>query len=58
MLDLIAHGAPGHGPVLLLISASEIGFSWNGVSKDGCWYLSLPSGCFLALFSIFRALFF
>ena len=28
MLDLIAHGAPGHGPVhLLLISAAEIGFA-------------------------------
>ena len=31
MLDLIAHGAAGHGPVhLVLTSAAEIGFGWNG----------------------------
>ena len=31
MFDLIAHGAAGHGPVhLLLISAAEIGFAWDG----------------------------
>ena len=31
MLDLISRGAPGHGPVhLLLISAAEIGFAWDG----------------------------
>ena len=30
MLDLIAHGADGHGPVhLLLVSAAEIGFAWD-----------------------------
>ena len=32
MLDLIAHGAAGHGLVhLLLISAAETGFAWVGV---------------------------
>ena len=31
MLDLISMGAQGHGPVrLLLISAAEIGFAWDG----------------------------
>ena len=31
MLDLISSGAPGHGPVhLLLISAAELGFAWDG----------------------------
>ena len=31
-LDVIAHGARGHAPVhLLLISAAEIGFVWDGV---------------------------
>ena len=31
MLDLIAHGAPGHGPVhLLSISAAEVGFVRDG----------------------------
>ena len=29
MLDLISRGAPGHGP-LLLISAAELGFAWDG----------------------------
>ena len=34
MLDLISRGAPGHGPVhLLLISAAEIGFAWDGDEK-------------------------
>ena len=28
MLDLVAHGAAGHGPVL--ISAAEIGLAWDG----------------------------
>ena len=31
MLDLISWGAQGHGPVhLLLISAAELGFAWDG----------------------------
>ena len=31
MLDLVARGAGGHGPVhLLLASAAEIGFAWEG----------------------------
>ena len=34
MLDLILRGAQGHGPVhLLLISAAEIGFAWDGRRK-------------------------
>ena len=41
-LDLISRGAHGHGPVhLLLISAAELGFSWDGEEKD--WVrVSLP----------------
>ena len=36
MLDLISRGAQGHGPVhLLLISAAEIGFAWDGVREAG-----------------------
>ena len=36
MLDLVAHGAPGHGPAhLLIISAAELGFVWLGNSKAG-----------------------
>ena len=31
MLDLLTHGADGHFPVhLLLTSAAEIGFAWDG----------------------------
>ena len=31
VLNLISTGAPGHGPVhLLLISAAELGFVWDG----------------------------
>ena len=31
MLDLISRGAQGHGPVrLLLTSAAEVGFAWDG----------------------------
>ena len=42
MLDLISRGAPGHGPVhLLLISAAEIGFAWNG-DEHGWVRVSLP----------------
>ena len=34
MLDLISRGAQGHGPVhLLLISAAEVGFAWDGGEK-------------------------
>ena len=42
MLDLIAHGAAGHGPVhLLLISAAEIGFAWDG-EQQGWIRAALP----------------
>ena len=42
MLDLISSGAQGHGPVhLLLISAAELGFAWDGDEK--VWVrVSLP----------------
>ena len=42
MLDLISKGAPVHGPVhLLLISAAEIGFAWDG--DEHSWVrVSLP----------------
>ena len=34
MLDLISLGSHGHGPVhLLLISAPELGFAWNGAEQ-------------------------
>ena len=34
MLDLISRGAQGHGPVhILLISAAELGFAWDGEEK-------------------------
>ena len=42
MLDLISRGAQGHGPVhLLLISAAELGFSWDGAER-GWVRVSLP----------------
>ncbi len=42
MLDLIARGAPGHGPVhLLLLSAAEVGFAWDG-AEEGWIRVSLP----------------
>ena len=42
MLDLISRGAQGHGPVhLLLISAAELGFAWDGAEK-GWIRVSLP----------------
>ena len=42
MLDLISWGAQGHGLVhLLLISASELGFAWDGAEK-GWVRVSLP----------------
>ena len=42
MLDLISRGAQGHGPVhLLLISAAELGFAWDG-NEHGWVRVSLP----------------
>ena len=42
MPDLISRGARGHGPVhLLLISAAEVGFAWDGEEK-GWVRVSLP----------------
>ena len=42
MLDLISRGAQGHGPVhLLLVSAAELGFAWDGAEK-GWVRVSLP----------------
>ena len=41
MLDLTSRGAQGHGPVhLLLISAAELGFAWDG-GGDG-WGSGFP----------------
>ena len=34
MLNLVSRGAQGHGPVhLLLASAAELGFAWDGAEK-------------------------
>ena len=42
MLDLISWGAPGHGPIhLVLFSAAELGFAWDGDDK-GWVRVSLP----------------
>ena len=42
MLDLNSRGAQGHGPVhLLLISAADFGFAWDG-SEHGWVRVSLP----------------
>ena len=42
MMDLISRGAEGHGPVhLLLTSAAELGFAWDGDEK-GWVRISLP----------------
>ena len=42
MLDFISRGAQGHGPVhLLLVSAAELGFAWDGEEK-GWVRVSLP----------------
>ena len=42
MLDLISWGAQGHGPVhLLLTSAAELGFAWDG-DERGWVRVSLP----------------
>ena len=59
MLDLIAHGADGHGPVhLLLTSAAEIGFAWDGEERVGFGRPLSLSECFRALYNISRALFY
>ena len=43
MLDLIFRGAQGHGPVhLLLMSAAELGFAWDGAEKGWVRVSSLP----------------
>ena len=43
MLDLLSRGAQGHGPVhLLLVTAAELGFAWDGGEK-GWDRVSLPS---------------
>ena len=43
MLDLISRGAQGHGPFhLLLNSAAELGFAWDGEEKGGV-RVSVPS---------------
>ena len=42
MLHLISRGAQGHGPVhLLLVSAAELGFAWDG-DEHGWVRVSLP----------------
>ena len=42
MLDLISRGAQGRGPVhILLISAAELGFAWDGEEK-GWVRVSVP----------------
>ena len=42
MPDLISHGSQGHGPVhLLLLSAAELGFAWDG-AEQGWVRVSLP----------------
>ena len=43
MLDLISREAQGHGPVhLLLISAAELGFAWDGDEKGWVRVSLLP----------------
>ena len=72
MLDLISRGAQGHGPVhLLLISAAEVGFAWDGDEKGwvrpgfppsfthDVWAYSVFSYCHsggLAYFQVFSKL--
>ena len=42
MLDLISRGGQGHGPIhLLLTSAAELGFAWDG-NEQGWVRVSLP----------------
>ena len=58
MLDLISRGAQGHGPVhLLLISAADLGFAWDGEDK-GWVRVSLPllRSCAAFLFVYFGCL--
>ena len=44
MLDRIAHGAEGHGQVhLLLVSAAELGFAWDGGQRGWILAALLPS---------------
>ena len=58
MLDLVASGAGGHGQIhLLLASAAQIGFAWDGGSRVGFGCLCFLLGCLLAQFSIFALLF-
>ena len=43
LLDLISRGAQGHGPVhLLLISAAELGFAWDGAEEGWVWVSLFP----------------
>ena len=43
MLDLTSWGAPGHGPIhLLLLSAAELGFAWDGDERGCVRFSSLP----------------
>ena len=43
MLDLISRSAQGHGPVhLLLTSAAELGFAWDGDEKGWVRVSLLP----------------
>ena len=45
MLDLIAQGAAGHGPVfLMLTSSAEIGFAWECFRIFTTTYLFPPAG--------------
>ena len=45
MLDLISRGAQGHGPVhLLLISAAELCFAWDGDEKGWVRVLRMMTG--------------
>ena len=45
MLDFIAHGADGRGPVhLLLISSAELGFAWDGGEQGWVRGALLPLG--------------
>ena len=38
MVDLISRGAQGHGLVhLLLTSAADVGFAWDGDEKGWVW---------------------
>ena len=57
MLHLVAHRAPGHGPVHLLpISAAEIGFVLDGEQQGWIRAALPPLGCLRGRSNIFRAL--